>query len=450
MLTLSPSTLTEGERKAIIRATAGNPRDHLIYSLALGTGLRLAEIVGLNVGDAFFPDGRPRTRVRIRPALRRRLEGVPIRQRPVGQVSIQMALLPPSSYCFGASCSMEPNMKSSLFALRLALPALLAAGTPTFAAGRHELAPGLTIGPEIPVSPIRMGTARQPAVSAGETNWLVAWTADGRTVHAARVNADGVVMDHPDILIGDGADPAVAWDGTNWIVAWTKFDEAFRVHIFALRVSPSGSVLDPGGFQVSSGFGSFPAVASNGTLSLVAWQVPRSETFNIYAARVQEGTVLDPQGGPLTNDPTIDEGMPGVSWNGNNFLVVRWRRDPSSHVGDWVASRLEASGAILAPDPVFVARGFYPFIPPAVASDRSSSLIGVVDDAAIVGYENALVPVDASGSNGPPIPFAPSQQHASEMFLGWTGVMYLAGWLQELRQDSEILAARVDHEGRVL
>src|SRR5436309_8127126 len=66
MLTLSPSTLTEGERKAIIRATAGNPRDHLMYSLALGTGLRLAEIVGLNVGDAFFPDGRPRTRVRIR------------------------------------------------------------------------------------------------------------------------------------------------------------------------------------------------------------------------------------------------------------------------------------------------------------------------------------------------------------------------------------------------
>jgi integrase/recombinase XerC len=43
-----------------------NPRDHLIYSLALGIGLRLAEIVGLNVGDAFFSDGRPRARVRIR------------------------------------------------------------------------------------------------------------------------------------------------------------------------------------------------------------------------------------------------------------------------------------------------------------------------------------------------------------------------------------------------
>jgi len=31
----------------------------LIYSLALGTGLRLAEIVGLNVGDVYGPDMRP-------------------------------------------------------------------------------------------------------------------------------------------------------------------------------------------------------------------------------------------------------------------------------------------------------------------------------------------------------------------------------------------------------
>ncbi len=48
---LSPATLTRGEQNVILRVTACNLRDHLIYSLALGTGLRLAEIVGLNVGD---------------------------------------------------------------------------------------------------------------------------------------------------------------------------------------------------------------------------------------------------------------------------------------------------------------------------------------------------------------------------------------------------------------
>ncbi|MHC4066791.1 MAG: site-specific integrase [Planctomycetota bacterium] len=63
---LSPTTLIQAEQKAILRVTAKHPRDHLIISLALGTGLRLGEIVGLNVGDVFAPDGTPRVRVRIR------------------------------------------------------------------------------------------------------------------------------------------------------------------------------------------------------------------------------------------------------------------------------------------------------------------------------------------------------------------------------------------------
>ncbi|HEV8242920.1 MAG TPA: site-specific integrase [Candidatus Polarisedimenticolia bacterium] len=66
---LSPQTLTQDEQRAILRATARNLRDHLIYSLAFGTGLRLAEIVGLDVGDVYTPDGKPRNRVRLRPEI---------------------------------------------------------------------------------------------------------------------------------------------------------------------------------------------------------------------------------------------------------------------------------------------------------------------------------------------------------------------------------------------
>lgn len=65
----SPQTLTRAEQRAILRATTENPRDHLIYSLALGTGLRLAEIVGLNVWYVHTPDGRPRNWVRLRPEI---------------------------------------------------------------------------------------------------------------------------------------------------------------------------------------------------------------------------------------------------------------------------------------------------------------------------------------------------------------------------------------------
>ena len=66
---LSPTTLTTDEQRLILRATAGNVRDHTIISLALGTGLRLAEVVGLDVGDVFAPDGTPRGRVRVRAAI---------------------------------------------------------------------------------------------------------------------------------------------------------------------------------------------------------------------------------------------------------------------------------------------------------------------------------------------------------------------------------------------
>jgi integrase len=66
---LSPTTLTADEQRLILRATAENLRDHTIVSLALGTGLRLAEIVGLDVGDVFAPDGAPRVRVRVRAAI---------------------------------------------------------------------------------------------------------------------------------------------------------------------------------------------------------------------------------------------------------------------------------------------------------------------------------------------------------------------------------------------
>jgi len=63
---LSPTTLTQDEQKLILRSTAKNLRDHVIISLALGTGLRLGELVGLNIGDVFATDGTPKTRVRVR------------------------------------------------------------------------------------------------------------------------------------------------------------------------------------------------------------------------------------------------------------------------------------------------------------------------------------------------------------------------------------------------
>jgi integrase len=63
----APETMTAAEQSALLRATADAPRDY-IYSMALGTGLHLRELLGLNVGDV-SPDGREvRRRVTLDPA----------------------------------------------------------------------------------------------------------------------------------------------------------------------------------------------------------------------------------------------------------------------------------------------------------------------------------------------------------------------------------------------
>ncbi len=64
------STLTSEEQRRLLEITAAEPeafRDHMLLAVALGTGLRLHEILALDVGDV-ARDGKPRSRVRLRVA----------------------------------------------------------------------------------------------------------------------------------------------------------------------------------------------------------------------------------------------------------------------------------------------------------------------------------------------------------------------------------------------
>jgi len=72
MTRLSPQTLTTQEQAALLRHAEAMPREALLFSLGLVTGLRLAEIVGLDVGDVFLPGGVPRVRVRLRREIAKR------------------------------------------------------------------------------------------------------------------------------------------------------------------------------------------------------------------------------------------------------------------------------------------------------------------------------------------------------------------------------------------
>jgi site-specific recombinase XerD len=64
-----PRTLTEVEQAKLLKTTGEHRdgfRDHVIFSLALGTGLRESELLALDVGDVTADGKKPRRRVTLR------------------------------------------------------------------------------------------------------------------------------------------------------------------------------------------------------------------------------------------------------------------------------------------------------------------------------------------------------------------------------------------------
>lgn len=68
-ITRPARTLTESEQRLLLKTTGLRKdgfRDHVIYSLALGTGLREHEILALDVGDVYDDSGKAKRRVALR------------------------------------------------------------------------------------------------------------------------------------------------------------------------------------------------------------------------------------------------------------------------------------------------------------------------------------------------------------------------------------------------
>jgi hypothetical protein len=191
---------------------------------------------------------------------------------------------------------------------------------------------------------IALGDGESPAVAFDGDNYLVVWSLDS-VIRCARVSTAGVVLDTPfTVTNAPGAAPAVAFDGTNYLVAWGGQD------LYASRVTPGGVVLDPNGILVSGATGvqEFPAIASEGANCLITWQDMRPGGYlDIYGARVTpSGSVLDP-GGIAISTATYSQWYPAVAFDGTNYLVA-WQ-DYRTTDFDIFASRVTPAGAVLDP-----------------------------------------------------------------------------------------------------
>ena len=313
-----------------------------------------------------------------------------------------------------------------------------------------------------------------PAVAFDGTNYLVVWSDSSgldSDVFATRVTSDGTVLDPTGIPVtaaapGSQSSTDVAFDGTNYLVVWED-SRTGSGDVFATRVSPAGTVLDPTGFAVSAAPGrqSSPDIAFDGTNYLVVWSDQRSgPDYAVFATRVRpNGTVLDgaATGFAVSNGPATESDTT-VAFDGTNYLVV-WSELRDVPELDVVGARVTKGGAVLDPAGVPIASARRAQLP-AVAFDGTNYLVVWADilsgatgpvrlpprpNGDIVGTRVTRGGTVLDGvETGFVISTGPSAQ--ADPAVAFDGTNYLVVWEDSRHGAPDIFGARVTPSGTVL
>lgn len=155
--------------------------------------------------------------------------------------------------------------------------------------------------------------------------------------------------------------PQVAFDGTNYLAVWedSRQDEADNLAIYGARIAPDGKVIDSVGIMISTMdryVDHIPGVAFDGTNYLVTWQGVNPDLVNqdLYGARVsRDGVVLD-TGGFLIASADGHQFFGNVAFNGSEYLAAWF---DGRNTAAWVyCARVTTSGEVLDPDGIAVMR----------------------------------------------------------------------------------------------
>jgi hypothetical protein len=151
--------------------------------------------------------------------------------------------------------------------------------------------------------------------------------------------------------------PAVTTSAGNFFAVWNDSRGGVDRDIFGARVTSAGVVLDTGGKPITTATGDqlVPDIATNGTVSLVAWEDRRNGNFDIFGALVDNVT-----GNVLVPDLVIcsaagDQGRPAITFDtvSSQFLVV-WSDGRIAGDTNLFGARVTTAGAVLDPDGVVI------------------------------------------------------------------------------------------------
>ncbi|MFB6374653.1 MAG: hypothetical protein ABEN55_16380, partial [Bradymonadaceae bacterium] len=245
-------------------------------------------------------------------------------------------------------------------------------------------------------SDLKIGAASDkqsvPRVASSGSSFLVVWQDDraalSTDIYAARVTSSGSLPDSPKgVEVKSSADhnetPDVASDGSGYLITWS-----YRgADIYGATVSTSSgtSISSPFVINDKSGWQTTPSVSFGASKYLVVWADERHSSGTgdktIYGTRVSpSGNVSSSSGVAITDVNTLVERIPGVTFNGTDF-VVAWHyipdREPTQPV---YAARVSTAGNVLDADGILMNPTDNSQRDLAVAHDGSRYFVAWEDD----------------------------------------------------------------------
>lgn len=260
---------------------------------------------------------------------------------------------------------------------------------------------------------------------------------------------DAFLVDTSIYLIGaqnSQETPSIAFDGTNYFVVWED-RRSGSSYIYGARVSQTGIILDPDGFQISNAeYGqSWPSIIYDGIQYFVVWEDYRNGSYDIYGARVnREGLLLDSAGIPISTSVN-NQRLPRIAFDGTNYLVV-WQDNRIGGQTDIYCARVTQAGVVLDLNGIVIAQHNYNQDFPAVAFDGENYLVVWDDNRGFETWDLYGARVTRFGNVLDPSGFTISTAQSWQTYpsIAFDGTNYLVVW-QDFRSMSsyQIYGARV-------
>ncbi|WP_394844266.1 hypothetical protein LZC95_45335 [Pendulispora brunnea] len=279
---------------------------------------------------------------------------------------------------------------------------------------------------------------RSPTVTFTGQSYVAAWERNRPYYHngeirLGRVGLQGEVLHPPrGVLVADTTTddgPQMAFDGSNVLLVWSRpiqvgrsWHETVHSGRFSTVLRPVDGTGVPLPIQSANGQ-SRPAVAAMGSQYLVVWEDGRGGVeFAISGARVDAtGKVLDPSGIAVARG--VGRKMhPTVASNGTGYMVA-WRDEREENRPQIYGARVDAAGG--AKEPGGFALGTmtsYDRPSPAIASDGTGYLVAWVDDQ--WHLRGATAPADTGSRPA----FELAGTNAQVLDIAYNGAQYLLVW----------------------